>query len=309
MRRTPPSRETRTTDPGTPLWALPASERAIRVPSGEKRGLDTMVVKRASSRSFPPARGATRRADDRSSARRRRRNPTSVPSGDTSPASALLKRRRSSPPTTGTLQIEGPSFSSVRVKRIDWPSGKNLGSVSAGPFVRTVSPSPRICFSQMRGRPPRRDEKATSWPSGEAAGEESAPEWVSARRTAGTCAGRSPSLAIRSAPRRAPATSVAIGTIARWRLAAMRQGKSPASSPGPAAREMPESDSSANARSRADWNRAAFCFSRHRRTIRSSCGTTPRRIDERSGGSSRTIAAIVSAAEPARKARWPASIS
>ena len=176
-RRTRPSRETRTTDPGTPLWALPclgeSDQRAVR---GEARARHD--GREAGQLPFAPSgEGCDEESDDRSSARRRRRNPTSVPSGDTSPASAPLKRRRSSPPTTGTLQIEGPSFSSVRVKRIDWPSGKNLGSVSAGPFVRAVSPSPRICFSQMRDRPAaarrERDELAVGRGRGRGVGSRS----------------------------------------------------------------------------------------------------------------------------------------
>ena len=59
----------------------------------------------------------------------------------------------------------------------------------------------------------------------------------------------------------------------------------------------------------ADWNLRSGFFSRQWRTIRSRPGEMFWFVTERSGGSSRRIAAIVSPAESPRKARWPASIS
>ena len=54
-------------------------------------------------------------------------------------------------------------------------------------------------------------------------------------------------------------------------------------------------DSSANARSRADWKRSSGRFSRQRRTIRSTPGATTTPDRSGSGGSSFRIAVIVSA--------------
>ena len=66
---------------------------------------------------------------------------------------------------------------------------------------------------------------------------------------------------------------------------------------------------SANARSRADWNRFSRCFSRQWSTTRSSDAGTVSRIDVTGGGSSRRIAVIVSAPVAPSKGRLPASIS
>ncbi len=73
--------------------------------------------------------------------------------------------------------------------------------------------------------------------------------------------------------------------------------------------ERPETSSSANATSCAEWKRCSGLFSMQRRTIRSSPGETPWFVAERSGGSSRRIADIVSAAESPRNACRPESIS
>src|SRR6185503_3502741 len=56
-----------------------------------------------------------------------------------------------------------------------------------------------------------------------------------------------------------------------------------------------EGASSANARSVALWKRRAGCFSRHRRTMRSSDGLIVELVALNSGGSSFKIAAMVSA--------------
>ena len=69
------------------------------------------------------------------------------------------------------------------------------------------------------------------------------------------------------------------------------------------------SASSAKARSFADWKRCSGCFSRQRRTMRSSPGETGVVISLSSGGSSFRIAVIVSAAVSWRKARLPEIIS
>ena len=64
--------------------------------------------------------------------------------------------------------------------------------------------------------------------------------------------------------------------------------------------------SSAKATSRADWNRSAGAFSRHRLTTRSSAGDTAASSDS---GSSRRMAVMVSAQVSRRNARRPESIS
>src|SRR6266545_6547429 len=73
--------------------------------------------------------------------------------------------------------------------------------------------------------------------------------------------------------------------------------------------ETPVSVSRSKARSWAEWKRCSGFFSRQWRTIRSSPGEIFRLVSERSGGSSRRIADIVSAVESAWKARRPESIS
>ena len=73
--------------------------------------------------------------------------------------------------------------------------------------------------------------------------------------------------------------------------------------------EAPDSDSRSNARSCAEWNRSSGFFSRQWRTTRSSPGCTFLFVAERSGGSSRRIADIVSAAVSRWNARAPESDS
>ena len=73
--------------------------------------------------------------------------------------------------------------------------------------------------------------------------------------------------------------------------------------------DVPENASSANATSRAVWNRSAGFFSRQWRTIRSSAGDRSVFDVDSSGGSSRRIAVIVSAAVSRLNARSPDSIS
>ena len=245
----------------------------------------------------------------RSAGRRSRRKATSVPSGETSPASAAEKRRRSAPPTSGTRQRDGPVLPSVRVKRSDCPSGKNLGKESPGPAVTALSPSPRTCLSQIRDRPPRREANATRLPSGEAAGWESTPECVSVRRAGGGVAAGPRNANAPANPAAAPAATRRAGPTTRRRPPRPRRRTVAPARPGSDGREATSSDSSANARSRADWKRALRCFSRHRPTIRSSWRGIPCRSVVRSGGSDRRIAAIVSTADPAPKARRPESIS
>ena len=64
-----------------------------------------------------------------------------------------------------------------------------------------------------------------------------------------------------------------------------------------------------NAMSRADWNRCSRSFSRQCLTTRSSAGETFRPDSDSSGGSSRRIAAIVSAFVSRRNAFLPESSS
>ena len=71
----------------------------------------------------------------------------------------------------------------------------------------------------------------------------------------------------------------------------------------------PDSDPSANATSRAVWNRSAGFFSRQWRMMRSSAGEMSARVPVSSGGSSLRTAVIVSAAVSRWKARWPETIS
>src|SRR5262245_36700388 len=67
--------------------------------------------------------------------------------------------------------------------------------------------------------------------------------------------------------------------------------------------------SSAKLRSCAEWKRRSGCFSKHRRTIFSSCGLTFVFVSPSSGGSSFKIAFITSTANSPPKARRPDSIS
>src|SRR6266705_551880 len=69
------------------------------------------------------------------------------------------------------------------------------------------------------------------------------------------------------------------------------------------------SASRAKARSCADLNRSSGFFSRQCRTTRSSPGERLRLVSANSGGSSFTIAFIVSAADSLWNARFPVSIS
>src|SRR6187402_3389731 len=69
--------------------------------------------------------------------------------------------------------------------------------------------------------------------------------------------------------------------------------------------DAPDSVSSANARSVADWKRSSGAFSTQRRTMRSSPGPILSRAVSRSGGSLVRTAVIVSAAVSALKARCP----
>ncbi len=67
-------------------------------------------------------------------------------------------------------------------------------------------------------------------------------------------------------------------------------------------------DSSADATSRADWNRARASFCRHRRTVSASAGGVPGPKTSAAGGSFRS-ALMTSAGESPWKARSPVSIS
>ena len=67
--------------------------------------------------------------------------------------------------------------------------------------------------------------------------------------------------------------------------------------------------SSANARSRIDWNLAPGLFSRQRSTMRDAAGGMARSKALNSGGASFAIAIIVSIVVSPRNARWPVSIS
>src|SRR3954451_20836539 len=71
----------------------------------------------------------------------------------------------------------------------------------------------------------------------------------------------------------------------------------------------PDKASSAKARSLAEWKRSSRFFSRQRRTTRSRPELTELLVSERSGGSSRRIALIVSAIESRWNAFRPDSIS
>jgi hypothetical protein len=71
---------------------------------------------------------------------------------------------------------------------------------------------------------------------------------------------------------------------------------------------VPLGASIANARSLADWNRRSTFFSRHRPRIRCSPIGPCHPVSFSSGGSSRKIAAIVSATVSRLKARLPVNI-
>ena len=112
--------------------------------------------------------------------------------------SAIL---RGSPPNVGTRKTFH-SVPSLRLKRMEPPSGEKDGSAS-GPVVSATSAPSGSCLSQMRGIPLRSDTNASVLPSGETAGCESRPEYVSVWSVGGSI-GRARN---RTRPRRIPIAS------------------------------------------------------------------------------------------------------
>ena len=98
-------------------------------------------------------------------------------------------------------------------------------------------------------------------------------------------------------PANTPATAAMTMSAAPIASGCTRRGLTAGATvaPDPAV-AVPESASSANATSRADWNRSTGFFSRQCRMMRSIAGDMAARVPVISGGSSLRTAVIVSAA-------------
>ncbi len=109
-------------------------------------------------------------------------------------------------------------------------------------------------------------------------------------------------------PRPAPATrATSAAATAAHPSPPARQRRDPGAAAGP---DSDDSASRANDKSRADWNRSLGCFSRQRRTMRSSAGGVGwPATSVSSGGSLDSTAVIVSAGVAPLKARCPVHIS
>ena len=149
--------------------------------------------------------------------------------------------------------------------------------------------------------PPTVRVNATEAPSGEIAGSDSTPAssviWWNASGSEGADA--APGASARPAKNAAAASTnaPAMSAIGRRRGVAREAIASAATRPlAPLSVDVPDSACSANARSRADWKRSSGCFSRQWRMTGSIAAgdEAPSRVT--SGGSSRRMAVIVSAA-------------